>query len=313
MRRARPASKRTRGRCSRRREEGRAAARCRRARAQGAIYVTGQAEAGRGVSLIAIDPASREYRVVVEDCSGRARISPDGRRVAHSKADALWVQGLDRGAEPVRVVDLAGATAGSPAAWSHDGKQLIISLGRHDDKLQGWMHTTVRVNVDGSDRKELTIPAQDNVQDWSADGRWLLTASSRNAKIGWQLYVMRPDGTAQRQITQGGNPFYARFSPDGRRVLYTDGARGDQSGIWVVDADGKNARRVLPIDRKMESSACWSPDGKRIAVAISPLNANPQAGRDSQRLQVVVVDLDDGGQSKIIVPGLGGTDMPDWR
>ena len=217
---------------------------------QGEIYVTGQAEAGRGVSLIAIDPASREYRVVVEDCSGRARISPDGRRVAYSKADALWVQGLDRGAEPVRVVDLAGATAGSPAAWSPDGKQLIISLGRHDEKRQGWMHTTVRVNVDGSDRKELPIPAEDNVQDWSADGRWLLTASSRNAKIGWQLYVMRPDGTEQRQITEGGNPFYARFSPDGRRVLYTDNARGDQSGIWIVDADGKNARRVLPVDRK---------------------------------------------------------------
>ena len=233
--------------------------------------------------------------------------------MAYEKDDALWVRGLDRGAEPARVVDLAGATAGSPAAWSPDGKQLIISLGRHDEERRAWVYTTVRINVDGSDRKELPIPAEDNVQDWSSDGRWLLTASSRNAKIGWQLYVMRPDGTEQRRITEGGNPFYARFSPDGRRVLYTDGARGDQSGIWIVDADGKNARRVLPVDRNTMGSACWSPDGKRIAVTFSPLNPNPQAGRDPQPLQVVVVDLDGGGQSKIVLPGLGGTDMPDWR
>ena len=248
---------------------------------QGEIYVTGQAEAGRGVSLIAIDPGNREYRVVVEDCSSRARISPDGRRVAYQKDDAMWVQGLDRGAEPVRVVDLAGATAGTPAAWSPDGKQLIISLGRHDEKRRAWVYKTLRVNVDGSDRKELPIPAEDDVQDWSSDGRWLLTASSRNAKIGWQLYVMRPDGTEQRRITEGGNPFYARFSPDGRRVLYTDGARGDQSGIWIVDADGKNARRLLPVDRNTIGSACWSPDGKRIAVTLSPPESEPAGGSRS--------------------------------
>ena len=55
----------------------------------------------------------------------------------------------------------------------------------------------------------------------------------------------------------------------------------------------------------MNASACWSPDGKRIAVTLSPLNPNPQAGRDSQPLQVVVVDLDGGGQSKIILPDAG--------
>ena len=265
------------------------------------------------MSLIAIDPASREYSVVVEDCSSRARISPDGRRVAYQKADALWVQGLDSGAEPIRIVDLAGATAGSPAAWSSDGKQLIISLGPPRRKTSGWLHTTMRVNVDGSDRKELPIPTEDNVQDWSTDGRWLLTASSRGAKFGWQLYVMRPDGTEQRQITEGGNPFYARFSPDGQRVLYTDNARGNQSGIWIVDVDGTNARRVLAIDRNTNGSACWSPDGKQMAVTFSPLNPGAQADGDRPPIKVEVIDVERGGQSKIILLDLGQTDMPDWR
>jgi Tol biopolymer transport system component len=280
---------------------------------QGKIYVTGRSEVGRGVALIAVEPEDREHSVVLEDCSSRARISPDGRRVAYEKDDAMWVRGLDPAAEPTRVVDLAGATSGSPAAWSPDGKQLIISLGRHDEERRAWVHTTLRINADGTERKELPIPAEDGVQDWSADGRWLLTASSRGAKIGWQLYVMRPDGTGSRRITEGGNPFYARFSPDGRHVVYSDNARGDQSGIWIVDVDGKNAHRVLPAVRDTTDSACWSPDGKRIAVTVAPLNPKVDQGPDPRPVQVVVVDLDSKGQSKIILPDLGRTDMPDWR
>ena len=132
-------------------------------------------------------------------------------------------------------------------------------------------------------------------------------------KLGWQLYVMRPDGTEQRRITDGGNPFYARFSPNGRHVIYTDNARGNQSGIWTVDVDGTNARRVLPVDRNKFSSACWSPDGKRIAVTQGDLNPRPHPGGDPQFVHVVVVDLDTGKQSKIVLPDLGQTDMPDWR
>jgi Tol biopolymer transport system component len=282
-------------------------------RLQGKIYVTGRSEAEHGLSLITIDPKNSERCVVLGDCSSRARISPDGQRVAFQKDGALCVRGLDKAAELSRVVDLAGTTAGNPAAWSRDGKQLIISLGRHDEVRRCWIHTTLRITVDGSERKDLPIPTEDNVQDWSADGRWLLTASSRGAKLGWQLYVMRLDGTEQRRITEGGNPFYARFSPDGRQVVYSDNARGNQSGIWIVAVDGTNARRVLPVDRNKVSSACWSPDGKRIAVTQGAMNPRPQPGDDPQFVPVVVVDLDTGKQSKIVLPNLGQTDMPDWR
>ncbi len=123
--------------------------------------------------------------------------------------------------------------------------------------------------------------------------------------IGWQLYVMRPDGTDQRRITWGGNPYYARFSPDGRRVLYTDNAREKESGIWIVDVDGKNGRLVFPTDFETNSpaSACWSPDGKRIAITLVMKS-------DVARLaRVVVMDLD-----VIDIPsGASPTDMPDWR
>ena len=48
----------------------------------------------------------------------------------------IRVQGLDNQAEPSRVTNLAGANAGAHAVWSADGKQLVVSLGRHDQVRQ---------------------------------------------------------------------------------------------------------------------------------------------------------------------------------
>ena len=96
-------------------------------------------------------------------------------------------------------------------------------------------------------------------------------------------------------------------------MLYTDNGHREQSGIWVVDADGKNARLVFPVaDPPFETvaSACWSPDGKRIAIILAGLHTTaPPPGP----AEIVVMDLDGGHRSKIDIPKAGMTDMPDWR
>ena len=60
-----------------------------------------------------------------------------------------------------------------------------------------------------------------------------------------------------------------RISPDGRRVLYTVSELGKWkdnkrvTSIWIVDADGSNARRFLGNEK--DRSAAWSPDGRTVA------------------------------------------------
>jgi RNA polymerase sigma factor (sigma-70 family) len=295
--------------------EGQAAAVAKHER-PGKIYITVNRADPRGRSgivrwLIALDPKTDARADVFEGCSIRPRVSPDGKSVAFEREEALWVRGLDRNAEPRRIVGLGGTNAASPV-WSPDGKQIIINVGHREEPR--WIFTNLRFNIDGTGREELRIPHEDVVLDWSSDGRWLLTASHRGAKIGWQLYVMQPDGTDQRRITEGGNPFYARFSPDGRRVLYSDNGREQQSGIWVADVDGKNGRLVLPVDSNTLASACWSPDGQRIAIIRAAINAG--AVRNPNPVQVVVMDLDGGHRSEIHIPEGWMTempDMPDWR
>jgi RNA polymerase sigma factor (sigma-70 family) len=272
----------------------------------GRIYTSaslGTNNAGLPVaSLVAIDPETGEVTNVFDGYALRLRISPDRQRAAFVSG-SLRIRALADDAQPERVIPMEGAANGGLASWSADGKKLIVSVATHDETLKQWVNGTFRINVDGSDKERLKIPTEDTVQDWSANGEWVLTASLRNAKIGWQLYIMRPDGTDQRQITEGGNPFYARFSPDGRRLLYSDGPR---QGIWIVDFDGKNRRRILETGKGM-ASACWSPDGKRIAVAIE--GSEPQ---EHGRFEIVNV-ADGTHRTLLTMPGRNVADMPDWR
>ncbi len=180
-------------------------------------------------------------------------------------------------------------------------------MGNLDESRKKWAFETFRNNADGSGREPIKISSQDSVHDWSPIGGRIVTASSRNAKIGWQLYVMRPDGSDERQVTESGNPYYARFSPDGRRLLYSDGTLRlpERQGIWIVDRDGQNRRRILP-SGKGTASACWPPDGQRMAVAIS--GSEPE---DHARLEVV--NLDGTHRTLLTLPGREIADMPDWR
>src|SRR5262249_33818751 len=130
-------------------------------------------------SLIALDPKTGETDRIFDRCSTRPRISPDGLTVAYESDGSLWVRGLDKKATPKGIMDLGGATSGSPPVWSPNGKELVISLAPVQEKPGPWVFKTVRVNVDGTGRQELAIPHEDGVEDWSSDGRWLLTASSR--------------------------------------------------------------------------------------------------------------------------------------
>lgn len=281
----------------------------RRPSSPGKIYTTaslGTNSQGLPIdSVVAIDPTTGQVSKVFEGSPGRLRISPDGRNAAFVRGGAVWVRSLDAKATPRQVTGLDSDGGGCVPSWSSDGKQLIVSVGVHDDQQKRWVFKTIRVNVDGSGREPLPIPAEDGVEDWSPDGKWLLIASSRNAKIGWQLYLMHPDGTEPRQITEGGNPFFARFSPDSRRVLYSDGPGESRRGAWVVDIDGKSRRHVFPTG-KHNGSGCWSPDGSRIAFAID-------GDRPEDRGRLEVVDLEGKHETLLTFPGQRVADKPDWR
>jgi Tol biopolymer transport system component len=80
---------------------------------------------------------------------------------------------------------------------------------------------------------------------------------------------MKTDGTQERRLTNGGLNVYARFSPDGKKILYLRQTAKAGNSIWTVDVDGQNAREVIKeVDLASPNGAFWSPDGKQLAVTL---------------------------------------------
>ena len=123
------------------------------------------------------------------------------------------------------------------------------------------------VDADGMNQRSLTNPP--TLADkavWSRDG----TKIFFNAETGgnWEIYVMAPNGAHLRNLTNhpavDGSWGGFTVSPDGQQIAFT--SNRDGGGIYVIDADGKNPRKL--IDRLWErTSLSWSPDGQKIALA----------------------------------------------
>ena len=157
------------------------------------------------------------------------------------------------------------------------------------------------MDAGGSNPTKLPIPDTDSVEDWSPDGQWFVTCSDRHPPHGrgYQLYLMKTDGTAQRRLTKGGLNCYARFSPDGRKIMWARQTAKEGNIIWVMDVDGKNAREILKeVDLATPSGSFWSPDGKQVAVVLHNWELDEKgrkvsrAGSDTANYRIEVMDAD---------------------
>jgi len=68
-----------------------------------------------------------------------------------------------------------------------------------------------------------------------------------NREGDWHLYAMNADGTGARRLTDGpGSDIAARFSPDGKRIVFARAADQWHSDVWIMAADGTDARLLIP-------------------------------------------------------------------
>ena len=205
------------------------------------------------------------------------RFSPDGTQLAFLRTEPggkpqLHVLPL-AGGEPRRLTDLpAGA---GPAAWSPDSRSIAFCArvpadGRYgtDDKVGPEKEPPRRItglqyrrdNVGFlTDRREHVFvldldgaaePVQltdgdhdDSDVTWSPDGQWLAFTSARHHDREHDeirdVFVMRADGTATRQLTDSSLALFApAFTPDGTRLLAIGADHGPDRSRWVARNEG---------------------------------------------------------------------------
>ena len=74
-----------------------------------------------------------------------------------------------------------------------------------------------------------------------------------------------PAAGGEAKILRGGHAFEVqpRFSPDGKKILFTSDAGGGDN-IWMMNRDGSNAAQVTKENFRLLNNATWSPDGEYI-------------------------------------------------
>jgi len=276
------------------------------------------------------DVARRTARNVSNDPweTSNPRWSPDGSFVAYDMRSEETI-GIDKvdvyivpasGGDPVNVTD---DNAWSPGgAWSPDSSRFVFvrNVDGDDDIYVS--------DGDGTDPVQLTNnTANDRDPTWSPDGSAIAYSSGLDdtsnptgpstAVIPSRLYVMSPDGSNVRAITDGANdpdtqppPTHGlpTWSPDGSLLAYvivdnSSGARRSYFSAYVVDPspDGQAAFKLG--SGPGYASLNWSPDGTRIAM-----NASGNYGIDSRNVIVAAVP----NATPVGLPGGVGSGFAGW-
>ena len=188
-------------------------------------------------------------------------------------------------------------------AWSPDGNWIAFVAER-----TGGFHI-YKIDINGKNLQRLTNQGKYNLDpDWSPDGQSIAFGSALGS-----IYVMDADGKHPRQIINplhriGHSPRYPAWSPDGKQiacVVFDDG-----NDIYIMDTDGRNARRMSPLGTWSRNPA-WSPDGKWIAYdAYDEPIANPPDNPNAVR-HIFIVFVK-GGEPRQITQHPGLNYSPAW-
>jgi len=126
-------------------------------------------------------------------------------------------------------------------------------------------------------------------------------ASLQDQRRYWEIYVINPDGTDQKQLTV--TPAHSRgpaWSHDGSKIAFYSDQSGDDE-IYVMNADGSHQRR-LTANAGADWAPSWSPDGSKIVFA---------SDRDGS-LEIYVMNADGTNQKRLTVTGVDNRDA-DWQ
>ncbi len=149
---------------------------------------------------------------------------------------------------------------------------------------------------------ELESPPLSGVQDYkvtfnlpagsntAAEIQGTILYASTSVKVrNWDLFTIKADGSARRQLTDTRDfETHPSWSPDGVKILFTRGDVMTNFDIYVMDEDGGHVTRLTEHPER-DQRASWSPDGKTIAFV---------SQRDGD-VSVWLMDVDGGNKRKL--------------
>ena len=199
---------------------------------------------------------SLKYITNEEYNSTDVHVSPDGKwvtfmsdRSGHADFKRMdgWIAPIDGGPARNMTPNTYDHYDYRPR-WSPDGSKLVFTSDR-----SGWRRVGV-IDIASGETTFLTQKDYDEYNPiFSPDSRWIAYVANRD----WSFHIMkvRADGSegpvhlTQGDGVHGGFDAYQargsiRWTPDGKRILYTFMDHGRTSDLWSISADGGEPRQI---------------------------------------------------------------------
>ncbi len=193
--------------------------------------------------------------------------SPDGKRIAYQRdynGSAICIVNADgtgqRRLSPAPGLDVT-------PSWSPDGARIVYARLHQAPQPNQPPLTDIRVmNSDGTGDQVILANTLFSVEPrWSVHGQIVFMSMMNSPDL--QIYVMDPDGTALRQLTNAANNGDPVWSPDGSTITFgSDREGGNKLNIFAMSADGSQPRQLTHFEVPYEvGDTNWSSAGKKIA------------------------------------------------
>ena len=233
------------------------------------------ASPGGITKIYVIRPDGRDYSRLTHDLGQEhdPSVSPAGRAVAfrsnHDGFDEIYRCNL-AGEEFTRLTFDRGLDR--QPSWSPDGKWLVFATSRYGEEELAVMNATTG---EKSDLRRLTRHnAQCSCPAWSPRGDWIAYSGYQQGRAN--IYLIAPDGTRERRVTDDRQPDVTpSWSPDGQRLVFqTQRGPRDIPVLALYDLATNKTEVISTITdhpgptttgiTELAYYPTWSPDGHSI-------------------------------------------------
>ena len=238
------------------------------------LYIVheGNDEEGRGIYIYEF--ATQEKYLLVEGGTS-PDWSPDSESLVYALGGNIYTIHINS----KNIQQLTNIGNSYSPDWSPDGTNIAYSHGSDNEYGPPGIWT---VNIDGTNNEWRVLMAD---PDWESTQKiWGVYYQE-----ALQLYSMETENIEQKFDIPLGDESLAnssqspKISPDGQQIVYSN-----DEGIWVIDSDGSNQKRILPNHfnghnmgqdtyqnlQLYTGQPSWHPDGKHIIYVHGRVLAN---------------------------------------
>jgi Tol biopolymer transport system component len=193
-----------------------------------------------------ISPDGTQHRRLTGYGGAQPDFSPSGRRIAYANGAAefsssIYVMRPDGSKKTRAALPRARESLGEPT-WSPDGQKLAFGVGTAADTNFITPYLAIISHYRGR-RTKFVVGRLSESTDWSPDGHRILLVDSPFRSHGYSDFRISILDLRTRKLHDLGQrgTSTARWSPNGRRILFEKGRR-----LFVMNADGSNVRPIAP-------------------------------------------------------------------